>query len=411
MPVIEFSMVQSIGFAVLLLVIGRWLRRNVYFFERFAIPSAVIGGFLFAIINLFLHIFEIVDIQFDTTLQTFFMIIFFTSIGFGASPRILKAAGPKVAKFLIVAAVLCVFQNLIPFLLADVLGVSKGIALMTGSTPMTGGHGTSGGIAPLVEAAGFKGAEAVAYTAATFGLVAGSLMGGPLANHLIQKKDLLHKRDKAEVGDELDESLLAQAQRMLSSDRILRAFLVMLIAMFLGSYVTDLLNLFVSNLTTMAQFPAYLGPMLFGILARAISDANLKKDGGKWTVPSEEIEIVGNVGLNLFLAMALMSVRLWELADLAVPMAVLLGAQLVLMFVYARFVTFKVMGSTYDAAVLTSGHCGFGMGATPNGVANMESIVDKYLPSKTAFFVLPIVGGMFIDFVNILVITGFMYFI
>lgn len=401
-------MVQSIGFAVLLLSVGRWLRRNVYFFERFAIPSAVIGGFLFAIINLVLHSFEILDVQFDTTLQSFFMIIFFTSIGFGASPRILKAAGPKVLKFLIIAGVLCVLQNLVAFLLADVVGVSKGLALMTGSTPMTGGHGTSGGIAPLVEAAGVTGAEAVAYTAATFGLVAGSLMGGPLANSLIEKQNLINKRDKAEMGDELDESLLASAKRTLSDDRVLRAFIVILVAMFAGSFVTDLLNKVVAQFTDMVSFPAYLGPMLFGVLARAISDANEKKDSKKWTVPSEEIEVVGNVGLNLFLAMALMSVRLWELADLAIPMLVLLTAQVVLMYFYARFVTFKVMGSTYDAAVLTAGHVGFGMGATPNGVANMESLVNKFVPSKTAFFVLPIVGGMFIDFVNILVITGFM---
>lgn len=428
---VELTMIQTIGFATVLLFIGRWLRRNVYFFERFAIPSAVIGGFLFALINLVFHVTGVLDIQFDTTLQTFFMILFFTSIGFGASPKILKASGPKVLLFLLCATLLCVLQNGVAFLLAPLVHVSRGLALMTGSTPMTGGHGTSAGIAPLVEAAGVSGAQAVAYTAATFGLVAGSLLGGPLANHLITKKDLLNKRDKTEQ-KQLDESLTADETKdqyeqimlnpdvsadmkhKLRGDRMLRGFMLMLVAMLLGSFVTDLLNKGVSNLTDMASFPAYLGPMLFGVLARAISDyfPLTGKDGIKRSlVPAQEVEILGDISLNVFLSMALMSVQLWQLAELAVPMAVLLTAQLVLMFLFARFVTYPIMGSTYDAAVLTAGHCGFGMGATPNGVANMESVVSKFVDSKTAFFVLPIVGGMFIDFVNIIIITGFMYFI
>ncbi|MCI5826501.1 MAG: sodium:glutamate symporter [Arcanobacterium sp.] len=428
---IKLTMIQTIGLAMVLLFIGRWLRRNVYFFERFAIPSAVIGGFLFALINLVFHANGVLDIEFDTTLQTFFMILFFTSIGFGASPKILKASGPKVLLFLVCATLLCILQNGVAFLLAPVAHVSRGLALMTGSTPMTGGHGTSAGIAPLLEAAGVSGAQTVAYTAATFGLVAGSLMGGPLANYLIMKKDLLHKRDKYEQRH-LDSALMEDAPRdqyeqimlspdtapevrhRLQGDRMLRGFMLMLVAMLLGSFVTDLLNQGMSHLTKVAQFPAYLGPMLFGVLARAISDFMPVKDknGVQHTiVPSQEVEILGDVSLNVFLSMALMSVKLWQLADLAGPIVILLIGQLVLMFFFARYVTFPMMGSTYDAAVLTAGHCGFGMGATPNGVANMESLVSKFVDSKTAFFVLPIVGSMFIDFVNIIIITGFMYFI
>ena len=191
-------------------------------------------------------------------------------------------------------------------------------------------------------------------------------------------------------------------------------FMIMLFAMFAGSFVTQLINLGIGQLTDMAKFPAYLGPMLVGVVIRTISDFNPRKDPEgdvPVLVPAPEVEILGDIALNVFLAMALMSVQLWQLADLAIPMSVLLAAQLVLMFLFARFVTFPMMGSTYDAAVFAGGHCGFGMGATPNGVANMESIVTKFVPSKTAFFVLPIVGGMFIDFVNILIISGFMVFI
>ena len=402
---IEFNMVQSLGFAVVLLVIGRQIKKHVYFFQRFAIPSPVIGGFLFAIINLILYVTGTVEFVFDATLQTFFMTLFFTSIGLGASPKILKKAGPKVLLFLLVAAGLCVLQNAVALGLAPVVGVSEGIALMTGSTPMTGGHGTSGGIAPLLEESGIVGAQTVAYTAATFGLIAGSLMGGPLADHVIRKYDLVKKHHEAIAAGEIDNSILNEKTPELNGNRVLKAFMVMLIAMFLGSYITESLNGVVQNFTDKAAFPAYLGPMLFGVVARAISDSFSKK--GNELVPHQEVEILGTTSLSLFLSMALMTVQLWQLADLAVPLLILLAAQTLLMFLYSRFVTFKVMGGNYDAAVLMGGHCGFGMGATPNGVANMESIVTKYVDSKMAFFVLPVVGSMFIDFVNIIIITLF----
>lgn len=399
---IKMNMVQTIGFAVVLLLIGMWLRKKVKFFQTFAIPSPVIGGFLFAIINLVLRQTETLMIEFDTTLQSFWMIIFFTSIGFGASIKILKTAGPKVILFLIVAGVLCVLQNATALGLADIVNVPKGLALMTGSTPMTGGHGTSAGIAPLVEKAGVVGAETVAYSAATFGLVMGSLMGGPLANSLIKRKNLMTKISNDE---EFDESILEEERKPLDGERLFTAFAVLLVAMFLGSYISDLLNKGVANFTDMAKFPAYIGPMILAIIARYISDS------GKNFIPVEEVAIVGEVGLNLFLAMALMSLKLWELAELAGPMIVLLIAQTILMAIYAYFVTYKIMGSNYDSAVLAGGHCGFGMGATPNGVANMKSICEKYTYSKTAFFVLPIVGGMFIDFVNVFIIIVFLAFI
>ncbi|MGO1580550.1 MAG: sodium/glutamate symporter [Peptoniphilaceae bacterium] len=401
---ITLDMIQTIGFAVCLLLIGRVLRKKINFLEKFAIPAPVIGGFLFAIINLFFNLSGKVLIEFDTTLQSFFMVIFFTSVGFGASIQILKKAGPKVLIFLILAGTLCILQNGLALGLSNVVGIDKGLALMTGSTPMTGGHGTSAGIAPLVEKAGVVGAETVAYSAATFGLVAGSLMGGPLANKLIKGRNLLASRKKEDEVD-LDESLLKSKEKLLNGDKILRAFFVILVAMFLGSYLTMLLNSIIKNFTDMAKFPSYIGPMILAILGRYISDK------GTNIVPIEEVDIVGNVGLNLFLGMALMNLKLWELIDLAKPLIILLLAQAILIALFAYFVTFKVMGSNYDAAVLAGGHCGFGMGATPNGVANMESICENYTYSKTAFFVLPIVGGMFIDFVNIFIIIISLSFI
>lgn len=401
---IEFNMIQTIGFAVLLLVVGRWLRNNVAFFERFAIPAPVIGGFLFALFNLVFKLTGWVDITFDTTLQGFFMTMFFTTVGFGASVALLGKAGKMVTRFLLVASVLVVLQNLLAVLLAPIVDIPSALALMTGSVSMTGGHGVSGGMAPLVEAHGVERAETVAYTAATFGLLMGSLIGGPVGDRLI-KRNRLQSSGTRNV--DVDDSLLTAYRRDLRSDQVMQAFIVILIAMFIGTYITDGINWIISQFTDKAAFPNYLGAMLVGILFRYISDTRNQRQYHEF-VPTQEVEVIGSVALALFLAQALMTIKLWELADLAIPLVILLIAQTVLMLLFARFVTFRAMGSDYDAAILSAGHCGFGMGATPNGVANMESVVQKYSPSRLAFFVLPIVGGMFIDFVNILVVTVFL---
>lgn len=400
---LEFNMVQTIGLAVILLLFGRFLRSRIKFFETFAIPAPVIGGFLFAIIHLVLRLTETASFEFDTTLQSFFMIMFFTSIGFGASIKILKIGGPLVLKFLIIASILCVLQNFLAVGLSGVVGVHPALALMTGSTPMTGGHGTSAGIAPLVEAAGIAGAETVAYSSATFGLVMGSLMGGPLANYIILKNNLVAKK-KEEKDIVVDESILKEESKLLDGKKVQMAFFILIITMGLGVYISTFLNGIIAKFTDKAALPAYIGPMLIGIFLR------YRSDKGSNFIPIEEVSIAGELGLNLFLSMALMTLKLWQLVELAIPMLVLLLGQTILMAIFAYFVTYKFMGKNYDAAVIAGGHCGFGMGATPNGVANMESICAKFVYSKMAFFVVPIVGGMFIDFSNVFIIIGFLSF-
>ncbi|WHS50610.1 sodium/glutamate symporter [Rothia sp. SD9660Na] len=402
---LELTMVQSAGWAVMLLLLGMWIKNRFYFFQRFAIPSPVIGGFLFSLVNLVLNQTGVLTIKFDTTLQSFFMVIFFTSVGYGASLKVLKSAGSKVGLFLLVATGLCIAQNIVAVLIAPVVNVDPALALMTGSTPMTGGHGVSGGIAPLVEASGVTGAETVAYTAATFGLIAGSLMGGPVANRLIIKHNLLEKESSHQVN--INTALLTVRPRKLDADSVLHGFIMILVAMFIGSYLTEALNYLVGQLTDRAAFPSYMGPMIIAITLRYISDRRNSKEYHE-LVPEQEVEVLGNIGLNVFLAMALMNVQLWQLAELAIPLIVLLLAQVALMWVWTNFVTFRAMGSDYDAAILSAGHCGFGMGATPNGIANMASLVTKYKASKLAFFILPIVGGMFIDFTNLVNIMTFM---
>lgn len=402
MNTFEMNMIQSIGLAVILLLIGRKLRSEINFFEKYCIPSPVIGGFLFSIIAFILRQTNIATIKFDTTLQTFFMIMFFTSVGFNASLKVLKKGGVKVLTFLIVAVVLCVFQNIVAVSLSGIVGLNPLLALMTGSTPMTGGHGTAAAMAPTIEAMGIKGASTVGIAAATFGLVAGSMLGGPIANRLILKHNLLgssKNTEKKKVTDEdIDENVLKKFVPPLNGDKFSLAFFQILIAMGIGSYLSMLLK----YLFPVLSLPEYIGPMIIAAIMRNISDS-----GKLFKAPTKEISILEDVALNLFLAMALMSLRLWELIDLAIPMIILLFAQVVLIYFYLNWVTFKVMGSNYDAAVIVAGHCGFGLGATPNGISNMKSVSEKFAYSKIAFFVVPLVGALFIDFANVSIITVF----
>lgn len=407
---LELDMIQAIGLAVILLIIGRFLRKKIGFFEKYCIPAPVIGGFLFAIIAFILKQSNVLEIKFDTTLQQFFMVMFFTSVGFNASLQVLKKGGKKVFTFLLAAIGLVILQNLLAVGLAPFVGLHPLLALMTGSTPMTGGHGTAAAIAPTVEALGFKGADTastIAIAAATFGLIGGSMIGGPIADRLIKKNNLLptdiineRKNEHFEKKD-IDENVRKEDLPILDAEKFSYAFFYILIAMGLGSYLSIILKALLPALS----LPVYIGPMIIAAIMRNIFDASEKLHA-----PIHEISVIEDVSLNLFLAMALMSLKLWQLIDLAVPVIILLLAQVVLIYFYLIFVTFKVMGSDYDAAVMVSGHAGFGLGATPNGIANMRSVTEKYIYSKVAFFVIPLVGALFIDFFNVSIITMFVSF-
>ena len=397
---IKMDMIQTVGLAVIILILGRFLRKKVKFFETYCIPSPVVGGFLFAIINLILRKTNLVIFEFDNTLQSFFMTLFFTSIGFNASWRLLKVGGKKVVMFLIMAVTLVILQNVVAVGVGYLTGVDPLIALLTGSTAMTGGHGTAAAMAPIVEELGHTGAKSVAIAAATFGLIAGSSLGGPLANRLIKGKKLevvAEKVDNEKVRN--DEFLFNNDIRKLDGENFAKAFFLILLSMFIGSYVSTFLNQFLN-------FPNYIGPMIVAAVLRNISDNTTKFD-----LHYEEVHILEDVSLNLFLGMAMISLKLWELGNVAGQLAVLLLAQALLAWVFIYFVTFRFMGGNYDAAVLSAGHVGFGLGATPNGIANMQSVCDKYKHSHIAFFVMPIVGALFIDFFNVAIISGFFSFL
>lgn len=401
---ISLDAFQTMGVAMVFLYVGKFLRARINLFQRFAIPAPVVGGTLFALVALLLRQTGILAMEYDETFRNLFMTMFFCSVGFNASIKVLKQGGKKVVIFLLAATILVILQNILAIGLSSVVGIDPGRALMTGSTPMTGGHGTSGAVGPSAERLGIENASSIALTAATFGLISGSLLGGPTATRLIDKNDLARKKQEeldAQKEQGVDMSLLEEEG--IKEDGILEGFFILVLATGLGVFLTNWINAFLTTyISESFVMPIYTGPMILGILIRNVFD------GTRFEIPNTELQVIGEACLQVFLAIALMTVKLWDLAEIAGEMIILLVAQVIMMYLFATHVTFRMMGSDYDAAVLAAGHCGFGLGATPNGIANMQSVSEKYIYSPVPFFVLPIVGGFFIDFVNILIINVFL---
>ena len=389
---ISLDMYQTLGMAVAVLFLGAFLKKRIKFLETFCIPSPVVGGLIFAIVSCILYATGILEISFDETLKNVCMVIFFTSVGFQANLKVLKSGGLSLVVFLVCVIVLIIRQNLVSVGLAKLVGVSPLIGLSTGSIPMVGGHGTAGAFGPVLEDLGISGASTLCTAAATFGLVAGSLMGGPIGRRLILKHDLL----KTAVME--DDATLVEDEKKhkRSVSMYAPATYQIAIAMGLGTIVSWALS------KTGMTFPIYIGAMIVAAAMRNISEhTNL------FTVNMGEINDIGGICLSLFLGIAMITLKLWQLASLALPLLILLAGQVALMFVFTYFVLFNVMGRNYDAAVLAAGTCGFGMGATPNAMANMQALTEKYVPSVKAYLLVPIIGSMFADFLNSLTITFF----
>ena len=385
-------MYQTVAVAVVVLMIGNFLKKKISFLQRFCIPSPVIGGLLFAIFTLILYATGIAVIDFDDTLKEVCMVLFFTSVGFQANLKVLKSGGKALIVFLVLVVALIIGQNFASIGLANVLGLDSLTGMTTGSIPMIGGHGTAGAFGPVIEDFGVSGATTVCTAAATFGLIAGSLMGGPIGNKLIKKHNLLDTI-KTE-----DDSFLVEEEEKHERHFSMYAPAVfqLIIAVGIGTIVSELLSL------TGMTFPIYIGAMIVAAIMRNIGEYT-----GKITIHMGEINDLGGICLSLFLGIAMITLKLWQLADLALPLVILLAGQTVLMFLFAYFVVYNIMGRDYDAAVIAAGTCGFGMGATPNAMANMQAICDKYAPSVKAYLIIPIVGSLFADFLNSLTITFF----
>lgn len=405
MQQIALNMYQTAAIAMMLFVLGRFLTNRVEFLRKCCIPAPVVGGLIFAIVHLCLYLGGIVEFTFDSNVKDFFMTLFFTSVGYTACFRLLKKGGKKVITFLLVAIVMVCLQNVLSSILAGVFGWDLRLGLCTGSIPMVGGHGTAGSYGPLMEGMGIESANVIAIAAATYGLVAGSLMGGPTARGIINKYNL--KSTESETGVELNDMSEADREKAerVDVDSFTNAAILLIVAAGLGTLLTAALNgieINIGNFHFSFTFPTYIGAMLIAAVIRNFCDAK------HIVMPSRALDLWGNVSLSIFLAIALMSVALWQLASVAVAMIAMLAAQTILMYFYARFVVYNIMGRDYEAAVMTAAFCGFGMGATPNAMANMQAVTKRYGPAPQAYFVVPLVGSLFIDFFNGLIITGFL---
>lgn len=381
--------------ASLVLLLGRALVTRVNFLRSYNIPEPVAGGLLVALLLLVLRVADI-EIRFDTSLQTPLMLAFFATIGLSADFASLKKGGRIVGIFLLVVTGLLVVQNSMGIALATMLGLDPLMGLLTGSITLSGGHGTGAAWgATFSEKFGLASASELAIASATFGLVLGGLIGGPVARLLInrvQTPGLVQGEPRLPKGFEQPNK-----ERSITPFSFIESLALIAVSLQAGSVLSDLIQ------GTAFELPTFVCVLFVGVVLR-----NGLSAFGLYQVFEREVSVIGNVSLSLFLAIALMSLKLWDLAALALPIFIILAAQTLVMALFAIFVTFRVMGSNYDAAVLAAGHCGFGLGATPTAIANMQAVTQRYGPSQMAFLVVPMVGAFFIDITNAVVIKLFL---
>lgn len=411
--VLELDMLQTAGLGALALVLGMCLTRRVKWLQRFCIPSPVSGGIVFSVVSLMLYKLWNVELVFDGTLKDVFMLVFFTSVGFQSNLKVLRRGGSTLLLMLGVLAFIIVVQNVLPLGIAWIMGVNPLVGMAAGSISMAGGHGTAGGFSAVLEGMGLSGAGTIAMAAATFGLIMGSVTGGPLAERLIRTKLTAehlepkdYEVDPAMAGLESDEASPAGRAKHISSNeqefqQYAKATYALLIVVAAGSLMSWLLQ------QAGVTFPTYFGALIVAAIVRNVAEAC------KLTPKMEldKIVSVGNICLSVFLGMAMVSLKLWELESLALPLVVMLVAQVVAMALIAYFVAFNILGRDYDAAVLVAGICGFGLGATPNAMANMSAVCYKYHYSVKPFLIVPIIGAMFVDLINTGFITMFLNWI
>lgn len=395
MTEISFNVYYTIALAVLALMLGDFIKKRIYVLRKFCIPTPVVGGVLVALLITALNLSGTASVSLDSSFNEFFSLLFYAGIGYTASWKLLKKGGPQVILFLVLSSILVVFQNGLGIVICHIMGINPLIGMACGSIPMVGGNGTAAAWGPILESAGLDAGTTIATAAATFGLVAGALLGGPIGRFLIEKKHLKPGLETKEMkfGDKEEEAEIDEK-------RVTAAAYQILLTVGLGTLISYLLEL------TGLEFPASVGAMTAAAILRNIADHSDKLD-----LKLPELSIISNISLLVFLALSMMTMELWKLIDLAVPMFIILLAQMILITLYGIFVNFRFMGRNFDAAVMTVGMTGFGLGAVPTAMANMQVIESKYGSSPSAFFIVPLVGSLFINLVNSAIITGFLNFL
>lgn len=411
-------------FALPVLLLGEWLVRRVRVLRRFSIPEPVVGGLLVSLAVLAYNVSGAGMIQFATKISAQWwtwivtiepewvrapeknvslplLVAFFTCIGLNASADLIRKGGLQVVTFLVLATVFALVQNGLGVLLARLLGVNPLLGVMCGSVTLTGGHGTAMGFAPIMEKLGLQAATLLGAAAATVGVVAGGLIGGPVGAALIRRHGLQSSAPKSvhlEGGDSTAAGILQDFRSLRSFGWTgLRHILLVVACVKAGAWLGHFLE------QAGATFPTQMGAMIVGVLVRNAFDLS----GHRW-ISLEVIDVIASVLLGLFLTAAMMSLNLIDLANAALPMLVILVVQVAGMALFAVVVTYRWMGRDYDAAVMAGGHCGFGLGATSNAIASMKVLVERFGPAPRAFLVIPIVGAVLIDFTNALNITLFL---
>ncbi len=413
---LALDLVNTIAVAGVVLFAGYGLRRAIPVLARLNIPAPVVGGLLVAIAMTIAHRTGTQLLRFDTTLQTPFQNAFFTAIGFGASFQLLRLGGPLVLRFFLFATAVAVLQNVVGAATAVVLGQAPLLGVLAGSVTLTGGPATGLAFAPLFEQAGVQGAATVAVAAAMAGIVCGGLIGAPLATFLIERRRLAPRPGSGQVPNRARLSDTAHARidpatRIVESQVpeppsgapsgedpeayvLLKHLVLMLVAMWIGGFVSRALA------GVGLTFPSYIGAMVVAAVIRNVDDLS-----GVFALSQQTLDDLGNVALSLFLALALMTLRLWELAGLAVPLTVILIVQVMLVAAVAAFAVPRFMGRDYESIVMAGGFVGFMLGTSANAMANMSALVERYGPAPKAFLTVPLVGAFFIDFINAMLIT------
>lgn len=419
---IKFDLVFTLAFAALFLFVGYGLQRRIGFLSKTRIPAAAIAGLLFAMIVWLLYSQNIASVKIDSSLRSPLQVAFFTTIGLSATLSLLRTGGTQMIYFWLIVTVTAFFQNAVGIGLAKLLNAPTPLGLICGSLTLTGGPATGLARAEDFELMGVKGASALIVASATFGIFVASIVGNPLATWLIRRFKLTTSGQGSVAGGQTDEESKTEDQRPkaeasteiekehLTAESIFRSLLVLLVIMGIGALISfglvKLSAFMPKAIEGLLKLPNTVGAMIVAAVFR-----NLNDRFGWFKFEARAFEVLSVISLALFLAVALMDLKLWELADLALPMIIILTTQIVMIMLYAALITYVLMGRDYEAAVMSSGHIGFGLGITPNAVANMEALTEKFGAAPKSFLIVPVVGAFFIDFTNALIINLFINFV
>ncbi|MCD8349049.1 MAG: sodium/glutamate symporter [Planctomycetaceae bacterium] len=383
----QFDLIQTLALAVVVLFVGQKVNAKIPALQKYCIPSPVVGGLLFCFITFLGNQTGAFTVKLDNSLVNFLLVMFFTSTGFLASVAVFKRSGRQGVFLALIAIGTVIIQNVIGVGLSQAFGLHPLLGINIGSAPLVGGLGTAAAFGPTLEGLGATGATTVGVAAATFGMVLGCIIGGPIAKRLIEKNSL------ATVGEQKTVDLGIGTAEPSTAKSVAGSFFLLLITMALGSYLVLLMN------KTGIAFPYYVGGVFAAAIVRNVADAGL------FSVRSREIDGIANVALGLFLALSLMTLRIWELLNLAVPMLVILAVQTIVLGIVAYYVVFRALGKDYESAVMSSGYCGVGLGQMPNAVANMATLIQRYGPAPNAWFMLPVITVIFLNIFNPLIIS------